>query len=386
MKRLFFPIVGLLIIVNLSAQNLEDLDFGTDTTLDIVTWNIEWFPKEGETTIQYVKEIIQAMEADVIAIQEIDQYNDFNEMIDEMDEWDGFTVMSEYLNLAYIYNPEFVQINNYYQILPGNDRELPRKPLILEIKFNNEDYVLINNHLKCCGDGIMDPDDPWDEETRRYDACVLLDEYIRENFDNQNVILLGDLNDLLTDDEPNNVFQVFLNDPFSYKFTDMAIAEGPSADWSYPSWPSHLDHIMITNELFDDFGDPESEVMTIRIDDYLENGFWEYESYVSDHRPVGLKLMPHEGISSIGEPDRISKIKILPNPTTGETTLQFNNANYPSRIEIRNVSGQLIQKLVLQNGVSEIHLNALDLKQGTYFVQLISASKFIAVEKLVIAK
>ncbi len=386
MKRRLLSFLAIVITFGLSAQNLEDLDFGTDPTLDIVTWNIEWFPKEGATTIEYVKEIIQAIEADVIAVQEVDQYNDFNEMIDELDGWDGFTVMSEYLNLAYIYNPEFVQVNSYYQILPGNDRELPRKPLVLEIKFNNEDYILINNHLKCCGDGIMDPDDPWDEETRRYDACVLLDEYIQENFDNQNVILLGDLNDLLTDDEPNNVFQVFLNDPFSYKFTDMAIAEGPSADWSYPSWPSHLDHIMITNELFDDFEDPESEIMTIRIDDYLENGFWEYESYVSDHRPVGLKLMPHEGISSIGERSDISKISISPNPCSGLATIQFEKLSAPAVMEIRNPSGQLIETKQLHSGEEKISFNTLDLNQGIYLVYIISKNSIAGFERLTVVK
>ncbi len=386
MKRLFFSLIGFLIIVNLSAQNLEDLDFGTDSTLDIVTWNIEWFPKEGETTIEYVKEIIQAMEADVIAIQEIDQYEEFVNMIDELEDWEGFAISSDYLELAYIYNPEFVQMNSIYQILPNSNRELPRKPLIMEIKFNNEDYVLINNHLKCCGDGIMDPDDPWDEETRRYDACVLLDEYIRENFDSQNVILLGDLNDLLTDDEPNNVFQVFLNDPFSYQFTDMVIAEGPSADWSYPSWPSHLDHIMITNELFDDFEDPESEVMTIRIDDYLENGFWEYESYVSDHRPVGLKLMPHEGISSIAEKEAISKISISPNPCSGQATFQFEKLNAPAVIEIRNLSGQLIETMQLQSGEEKISFSAADFNQGVYLVYIISKDRIAGFERLTIVK
>ena len=69
----------------------------------------------------------------------------------------------------------------------------------------------------------------------------------------------------------------------------MLIAQGNSIDWSYPTWPSHLDHILITNELFSDFQNFSSLVSVIRIDDYI-GGWNNYESNVSDHRPIGIKL------------------------------------------------------------------------------------------------
>ena len=31
----------------LTAQSLEDLSFGTDSTFEVISWNIEWFPKNG---------------------------------------------------------------------------------------------------------------------------------------------------------------------------------------------------------------------------------------------------------------------------------------------------------------------------------------------------
>ena len=36
------------------SQDLDELYFGTDDALDIMTWNIEWFPKNGQVTIDYV--------------------------------------------------------------------------------------------------------------------------------------------------------------------------------------------------------------------------------------------------------------------------------------------------------------------------------------------
>ena len=87
-----------------------------------------------------------------------------------------------------------------------------------------------------------------------------------------------------------NVFQNFINDSTNYKFVDMDIAHSSSSNWSYPSWPSHLDHILITNELFDEFENEGSSVQTIRLEEYFDNGWTEYENYISDHRPVGLRL------------------------------------------------------------------------------------------------
>jgi hypothetical protein len=54
------------------SQDLDELYFGTDDALDIMTWNIEWFPKNGQVTIDYVQQIINALDIDVLAIQEVD--------------------------------------------------------------------------------------------------------------------------------------------------------------------------------------------------------------------------------------------------------------------------------------------------------------------------
>ena len=102
----------------------------------------------------------------------------------------------------------------------------------------------------------------------------------------QNVIVLGDFNDDIAE-STNNVFSNFLNDTENYYFADTHIAEGPSSNWSFPNWPSHLDHILITNEIF---GVEPSSVTTLRLDDSILGGWSNYDNYISDHRPVGIKL------------------------------------------------------------------------------------------------
>ena len=116
--------------------------------------------------------------------------------------------------------------------------------------------------FKCCGDGIIDFNNESDEEKRRYDASNFLKEYIDTNLSDKNVIVLGDLNDDIAEAPQNNVFQMILDDPENYLFADLEIANGSTSEWSCPTWPSHLDHILITNELFDELGN--SDIQTIK--------------------------------------------------------------------------------------------------------------------------
>ena len=80
----------------------------------------------------------------------------------------------------------------------------------------------------------------------------MLTTYVDQNLPQRNVVIIGDYNDVLTDSYNNNVFNQFINDSLNYRFEDFDIATGPSYNWSFPNWPSHLDHILISNEIFDE--------------------------------------------------------------------------------------------------------------------------------------
>ncbi len=278
--------------VNLSAQDFDELEFGTDSTFEILTWNIEWFPKNGQTTVDYVTAIIQTLDVDVLAIQEVDDTDMFDQMLQNLTDYEGYYESAWFAGLAYIYKTDVIEINDIYEIYTTAPywSPFPRSPMVMDMTYLGENILIINNHFKCCGDGYLDLDDPDDEETRRYLASNLLKEYIDTNFSNNNVIVLGDLNDILTDDTENNVFQMILNDSENYLFADMEIATGNSSEWSYPWLPSHIDHILITNELFDEFENERSKIQTIKIEEFMDGGFDEYYENISDHRPVALKL------------------------------------------------------------------------------------------------
>jgi endonuclease/exonuclease/phosphatase family metal-dependent hydrolase len=297
----------------LTAQSLEDLSFGTDSTFEVVSWNIEWFPKNGQATADSVKTILQSLAADVYALQEIDDTTLLKQVVSTIPGYACHFKSSYYGGLAYVYNTNTVQVNAKYEIYTSQPywNAFPRSPQVLELTFNNEEYVIIDNHLKCCGDGVLDLNDTSDEENRRLMAVNLLKTYMDNIFSNDKVIVVGDWNDILTDPTANNIFNSFLNGS-DYLFTDFPIALGSSANFSFPTWPSHLDHILISDELFADFSKPNSMISCIRIDDYMSS--WNaYDNNISDHRPVGLKLKVDAVISTIHNLENSDKniIKIV---------------------------------------------------------------------------
>ena len=64
------------------------------------------------------------------------------------------------------------------------------------------------------------------------------------------------------------------------------ITFGNSSCWSFPTWPSHLDHILVTNELYNN----HDTTYTLLAENFFSGGWSEYEDVISDHRPVGIRL------------------------------------------------------------------------------------------------
>jgi endonuclease/exonuclease/phosphatase family metal-dependent hydrolase len=287
----FILYIFLFILIGCSENNNDNnssiINFGSDETFDLITWNLEFFPKHNET-IDYAKDFILDLNLDVIAMQEISNQNAFTSLVNRLgNQWVGYrSDNSNYQELSYIINTDNIDITNTpYTILDEYEYYFAyRAPYVLEINFQGTDYIIINVHFKCCGDGIIQLDYS-DEEYRREKASQYLKNYIDTNFSNRNVVILGDFNDDISENN-NNIFIDFINDYENYFFTDMYIAEGNSQDWSFPSYPSHLDHILITNELFVD----SINTKTIKLDNYMVGGWQKYDNYISDHRPVGISL------------------------------------------------------------------------------------------------
>lgn len=250
-----------------------------DETLELVTWNLENFPVSFQTRSQ-VKQMIEMLNPDLIAVQEIRSEVDFESLVADLQGWEGdvLTVGNSTQRLAYLYKTsELTLLEPIKNLFEANTEEYNeaftsvRRPIHGRFLHKNGlSFEVINVHLKCCNGS----------EDRRRKAMDLIKQKIDTDWAQQPVVVLGDFNDELVDDD--NVFDVFLNDPVNYQFTTLPIAQGSSSFWSYPSWPSHLDHILITDELFNRV----MNTSTLR----FSACFTGYATSVSDHRPVMIRL------------------------------------------------------------------------------------------------
>ena len=359
---LLIPFIGF-------SQSLDDLSFGSDDSFEVITWNIENFPKNEPATLQYVLEIIEAMDADIIAIQEIQNYPILNNLDSFLDNYTLYSQSLDRAGLVFLYKHDVVQLNSAYELFTQAPEwnNFPRFPMVIEVTYANQDFVIINNHYKCCGNGLLDLNDPWDQETRRYTANQLLKQYIDTNLSNAAVFVVGDLNDILTDPEIHNVFSPFLNDPASYLFADMEIAQGSISNWSFPNWPSHLDHILITDELFDLYAMPGAITQTIKVDSYLQGGFDEFDQFVSDHRPVGIKL-PLSPVLAVNQ-TQTSKVSIYPNPVEDILFIKPLHSKITGSVSISNILGvTLLQDNNTHNGFFSIDVRSLS--KGIYLARV----------------
>ncbi len=240
-------------------------------TLDVVTWNVKNFPLTDSLTIDAAMNIINDLDADIIALQEIDDEASFEKLKNKLSGWSGTFFNQTSIDLGFLFkSSEITPVGGISPLYTDDSYAFPRAPIMMTFRHQNSiEFKLINIHLKCCNNG----------QERRREASSLLKSYIDENLAEENVIVLGDFNDEIVEINPeDNVFKNFIDDSANYRFATLPIAQGASSGWSYPSYPSHIDQILITNELFGRL--QSTSTLTFDVCDDL------YTDLVSDHRPV----------------------------------------------------------------------------------------------------
>ncbi|MCG8902067.1 T9SS type B sorting domain-containing protein [Tenacibaculum finnmarkense] len=298
-----------------------------DKTLDIVTWNIEWFgdqtnspaagnPNSDEIQKEKVKEVLLGLDADVIAVQEIADIILFKKLVDELPAYDFILSNAfSYPNntagtpqkLGFIYKKSVVNFKSSTPLLKaihpyynGNDesaiQDFPhptkasffasgRLPFLMtaDVTLNNttEEVSFIVLHARA--NNNSDAQNRYD--MRKYDIEVLKKE-LDTNFSTKNVVLLGDYNDdvdqtVVRVNTSTSTYDAFIQDPTNYTITTTALSKAGFR--SYPSFPNLIDHITISNELNDNYLSGSEKV-------HYELYNNEYTKTASDHLPVSVRL------------------------------------------------------------------------------------------------
>lgn len=294
MKNTLILFIAMLVILLLPGcktnSEVEDIDepvhsleqVGEDNSLEVVTWNMHNFPDNGTDSIEAYELIIEQLDVDLYALQEISDTWSFDNLVGRLEEYEGLyssdTYGTSYQKTGIIYKRDLIQVLSQDQIYEDRKYEFPRPPLVVKIRiskngYSNELYIIVV-HLKAF--------DGEEERDRRRGAVKLLKEYVDSKISTngeKDYIIAGDWNDELTDLESENCFSLLLNDTGSYRFLTLEIA-GDTVYASYPSRGSLIDHILISGSLFDDY--QGGSTTTLRLDTKMT----EYFDDVSDHRPV----------------------------------------------------------------------------------------------------
>ncbi len=261
--------------------------FGSDRTFEVATWNLQNFPKNGEKTLDRLVKIIQALDIDLYAVQEIQDTVAFRRLLDRLADYSGVysadTYSDGYQKTGVIYKKELVTLSGKKQLFWNDSFRFPRPPLqvYLEADFGAEelDFYLIVLHLKAYGGA--------ENEDRRRGAVQKLKSYVENQIAagaDPDFILAGDWNDQLTDDEVHNVFLPLLNDPEHFIFLTLPLARKGEVSYYVGSYRSLIDHILITRSIQQAYPGIETEV--IKLDERLSYFYQD----VSDHRPVAARI------------------------------------------------------------------------------------------------
>lgn len=258
-------------------------NLGKPERLEIVTWNLEWFPTAGDSTLEAVAEVIQEWGVDIVALQEIKNIHEFGRLMEFLPDH-GYVLseQSSFMDQAIIYRKDVITFLGQYESFSFDDYYFAgRPPLMADFVWSCGDifreFSVINMHLKCCDDGLF----------RRQKSMVQLHDLVRQYIEggNENIVVVGDWNDQLTDTGILQSFTAFLDDQANFQFATMEIAQDTSQA-SYPKWtvPSTLDHILFSKGFFDEH---ESGGITQTLDMEQIIGDWDtYENILSDHLPV----------------------------------------------------------------------------------------------------
>lgn len=266
---------------------------GTDTTLDLATWNLEFFPLSlpGDydcphpidgSREQAVANLINLLRLDIIAVEEISDAAGFQELLDLIPGYGGILSPEvrgcNYQRPGLIYRKDQVTIHGSQLLFTEDSYAFPRSPLQVDLTISARghayDLHIIVVHLKASSD------------SRSQDRRRAATEQLRTYLDQQavldpeaNYMIAGDWNDVLNEPVSVSSFPAFLGSPSDYKFLDMSMAGNPD----YASLGNSLiDHLMVNQAACADFAD--ARVATLRLDNVVSG----YRN-ISDHRPVMVR-------------------------------------------------------------------------------------------------
>lgn len=365
-----------------------------DQTLDVVTWNVEWFgdasngPADVNLQLENVITVVETIDADIYALQEISSPSLFNGLVEGLEEYGGFLAnFSQTQETAYLFKRSSIDslsgvtlssADGFTQANWANGRY----PLLFRFNANindeQQEIYAFNIHAKAFGDQSS-----YDQ---RVAASGELKEYLDRNYGDDNVIMLGDYNDEINSSTFNGNTSPYKNflDDVEYTIISKELEDGGFASQSSGSF---IDHITFTSELSDEYFEG-----TERVENPSYVG--SYLSTTSDHYPVWTRfkfgIITSNDDEILETPETVTLNQNYPNPFNPSTVISYTlNSSTNVTLNVYDITGRKVATLVNGRqaaGAQEVSFDASSLASGMYIYRLQTADGASLTKKMVLIK
>ena len=365
-----------------------------DQTLDVVTWNVEWFgdagngPEDDDLQLRNVITVVETIDADIYALQEISSPNRFNALVDSLEGYGGFLAeYSQTQETAFLFKRSSIDSlsgvtlsssDGFTQSNWANGRYPLMFRFTADINDEQQEVYAFNIHAKAFGDQSS--------YNQRVAASAELKEYLDRNRASDNVIMIGDYNDEIVNSTFNdNVspYKNFDDDP-EYTIVTKKLEENGFGSQSSGSF---IDHITFTSELSDDYFEGTERV---------ENPFYvgSYLSTTSDHFPIWMRfkfgVLTSNEDEIIETPTTVSLKQNYPNPFNPSTTISYTLYSSTNvNLNVYDITGRKVATLVNGRqtaGAQEVRFDASSLASGVYIYRLETVTGASLTKKMVLIK
>lgn len=361
---------------DIGAPPIEVDTVPKDRTLDLTTWNLEWFgwadstrgPDNKDLQRTRIRQVMDTIKADIYALQEIVTDEALASLSDSLQGTYGrffATDITSEQKLAYIYNTATITpvstglaVNGGAQAW-ANGRYPYRMTFDARIGTSTKRIVVFDLHAKATDSATAMVD-----YGRRKTDAETFHTYLQDFYPDSNVIVMGDFNDRLlatnVDDALPSCYLAFVNDTQNWLAATAPLEEAGLS--SYVGFNrSFIDHILVSNELADEhyrtYVESPERFMT------------SYSSTVSDHRPVTTRLAIDGAVSVDESGPQVSSVRVSPNPmsVTGMAEIVSEQGGL-LRVDLVTSTGERIS-LVNESIAPSVRIVVLPVSQlssGTY--------------------
>ena len=267
--------------------------FGQPDTLDVATWNMEWFgsthegPGDEERQLAGARALVVGLDLDLWAVEEVVSADQFDDLLaglpyagllasDPSVEGNSSYSAGEQ-KVGIIYRPDLLEVIEARIILREHSWDFAGRPP-LEVRLRDGDgntFHVIVFHGKAAR-AFTD----WE---RRRDGSLALAEHLSGERAGDDVLLIGDYNDDLDEStRGSSTPSPYANLAAGWFFPtwEIAVADEPTTLFS----DQPIDHALAAGALADAYVAGSAEVF--RADDYIDDYGWT----TSDHLPVLMRF------------------------------------------------------------------------------------------------